>query len=138
MNKEEQNSIDSLKNWIKEAGTDSLGSEFHLSVLNKIEALPKTSSTYEPVISPFAWKLIFIFIAGIFGGSIIFFPSSENNPSLFDKIPPIKLPSFSLELYNFSFPTINFAPPFIMGIAAFFILGFIMIAGTIRDKQTGV
>jgi hypothetical protein len=133
MNKKEQNPIDPMKNWIKEAGIDSAGDEFHLSVLKKIEDLPHTSLTYEPVISTFGWQLIFTFISGIFGGTLLFLPADQNDISLFDK-----MPTLSMDLYNFSLPQITFSPPFLLGIAAFFILGFIMIVGTLRNKHASI
>lgn len=138
MKNEDLNHTDPIGKWIHEAGTESLKADFHLSVLKKIESLPKTSSIYQPVISPFAWKLILIFITGIFGGSLVFLPSNQNDISLFDKLPPVKLPSPSFSLYNFSLPTIDFSQQFSLGIIAFFILGFIMIVGTIRNKQAGI
>lgn len=138
MNIEEQNPIDPMKKWIQEAGTENLGAEFHLSVLKKIEALPRTSSKYEPVISALGWKLILIFILGIFGSSLLFLPSSPAEISVFEKIPPTQFPSLSYDLYNFRFPMIEFSPQFLMGIVVFFILGFIMIVGTIRNKQAGI
>lgn len=138
MNKEEQNPMDPMKKWIREAGTDTLGTEFHLSVLKKIEALPRTNSRYEPVISALGWRLILIFISGIFGGSLIFLPSNPSEISVFEKILSTKFPSLSYDLYNFRFPLIELSPPFLMGIVTFFILGFIMIVGTIRNKQAGI
>lgn len=138
MNKENSNHLDPMKKWIKEAGTDSLGSEFHFSVLKKIEALPQVNSKYEPVISPLGWKLIMVFISVIAGGSLIFVPASKESPSLFDKLPSFKLNAINFDLYSFSLPFIELSPPFIMGIVAFFILGFLMIIGTIRNKQAGI
>lgn len=138
MTKEESNHFDRLKNLFRDAGSETLGPEFHLSVLKKIEERQKISLTYEPVISPLAWKLIFIFISLIVGGSLLFLPSKPNSPSMFEKIPPLRFPSFSFSLYNFSLPSIDFSPPFLMGIAAFFILGFIMIVGTLKNKQADI
>lgn len=137
MTKEESNQFDPMKKWIQEVGTDELGAEFHLSVLKKIEALPKTSLTYEPVISALAWRLIMIFISGIFVGSLLFLPSDSDNTSLFDKLPPVKIPNPSLLFYDFSLPNFDFSPQFLMGIATFFILGFIMVVRTLRNKQVG-
>lgn len=138
MKRVEPNDLDPMKKWITEAGTDSPGSEFHLSVLKKIETLPQISSNYEPVISSLGWKLILLFISVIVGGSFLFVPAEQNTPSLFDKIPPLKLPSFNFDVYRFRLPMIEISTPFLMGIAAFFILGFIMIVGTIRNKQAGI
>jgi hypothetical protein len=135
MTKQESNRLDPIKNWIQEAGTDQLGADFHLAVLKKIEKLPKTSLSYEPVISALAWKLILIFISGIFGGTLIFHPSKPNDISLFDKLPPARFPNPSFLSYDFSFPIFDFSQQFLMGITTFFILGFIMIAGTLRNKQ---
>lgn len=138
MKKEVTKDLDPMKKWIKEAGTDSLGSEFHLSVLKKIESHAQVSSHYEPVISPLGWKLILAFLSVVVGGSLVFVPGDQNNPSLFDKIPPLSLPSFNFDVYKFRLPMIEISTPFLMGIAAFFILGFIMIVGTIKNKQAGV
>lgn len=137
MIKQESNQLDPMKKWIQEAGTDKLGTEFHLSVLKKIEALPKSSLTYEPVISSLAWKLILMFILGIFFGSFLLLPSNQNETSLFDKLPPIRFPNPIFSLYNYNLPIIDFSPQFLMGIIAFFTLGFIMIVGTLRNKHAG-
>lgn len=138
MKRVKPNDLDPMKKWIKEAGTDSPGSEFHLSVLKKIETLPQISTNYEPVISSLGWKLILVFISVIVGGSFVFVPADQNNPSLFDKFPPLKLPSFKFDLYSLRLPMIEISTPFLMGIVTFFILGFIMIVGTIRKKHAGI
>lgn len=138
MTKEELNHSDPIKKWIHEAGTHELGEDFHLSVLKKIETRSKTSSAYEPVISPLAWKLILIFIIGIFSGSWLFLPSSQNDMSLYDKLPSIKFPNSSFLLYDFNLPLNDFSPQFIMGIITFFILGFITVVSNLRNKQAGV
>lgn len=138
MTKEESNPFDPVKKLIQEAGSDTLGQEFHLSVLRKIDSLPKIKTTYEPVISPWAWRLIFIFITGIFGGSLLFLPSKQDDPSLFDKLPTMRFPTPSFSLYNFNLPSIEFSPQFLMSIVAFFILGFIMTVSTIRNKQADI
>lgn len=132
------NPNDSLKKWIIEAGTETPGEEFHLSVLKKIEALPQSTLTYQPVISPLGWKLILGFIASIFGWSVVLVPAQPETPSLFDRLPTINLPSLNLNLYEFNIPTLDFSPQFLIGIGAFFILGFIMIIGTIRNKHFGI
>lgn len=136
MTLEESNRLDLMKKLIREAGTDELGAEFHFSVLKKIEALPKTNLAYEPVISSLAWKLILMFITGIFVGSFLFLPSNQKETSLFDKLPPLEFPTPSFHLYS-SLLTIDFSPPFLIGIVTFFILGFIVIVGTLRNKQVG-
>ena len=84
MKQKELNNLDPMNNWIKEAGMESLGPEFHISVLKKIETLPKVNPSYTPVISSKGWKLIFGFIALIFGTSVFFLPPSEDTSSLFD------------------------------------------------------
>jgi hypothetical protein len=133
MKQEELNKVDPLKNWIKEAGMETLGPEFHISVLKKIEAMPKVNSSYTPVISSFGWKVILGLIALVFTGSLIFIPADADSPSLFDKIPAVQLPKFNLTL-----PTLDFSPPFFLSLIAFFILGFIMIVGTIRNNKVGI
>lgn len=132
------NPNDPLKKWIAEAGKESPGEEFHLSVLKKIEALPQSSLSYQPVISPLGWRLIFGLIGLIFGWSVVAVPARPETPSLFDKLPTIKLPLPNLSLHEISIPTLDFSPQFLMGINAFFILGFIMIIGTIRNKRFGI
>lgn len=133
MKQEELNKVDPMKNWIKEAGLETLGPEFHLSVLKKIEVLPKTNISYTPVISSFGWKVILSLIAIVFLGSMIFIPADSDSPSLFDKLPVFQFPKF-----NLSFPYLDFSPPFFLSIITFFILGFIMIVGTIRNNKVGV
>ncbi|MBA4301131.1 MAG: hypothetical protein C0433_13665 [Cyclobacterium sp.] len=138
MKKETHCVSDPIKKLIIDAGVQSPGEDFHLSVLNKIESLQKTSAVYQPVISSLGWKLIFGFISSIFGGSILFIPSESESSSLFDKLPSVNLPLPDLTFYNFKIPTVDFSPPFLIGIMAFFILGFIMIVGTLRNKQVSV
>lgn len=133
MKQEELNKVDPLENWIKEAGMETLGPEFHLSVLKKIEVLPKTNTSYTPVISSFGWKVILGLIALVFTGSLIFIPADSDSPSLFDRLPVYQLPKFNLIL-----PSLDFSPPFFLSIIAFFILGFIMIVGTIRNNKVGI
>ncbi|OOG77431.1 hypothetical protein B0E43_04835 [Algoriphagus sp. A40] len=138
MKNEIVNSEDPMKKWIKEAGSEFPGEGFHLSVLKKIEALPKSTLVYKPIISPLGWKLIFGFIFAIFFWSILMIPSQQETTSLFDKIPPVNLPSLDRNLLNFNIPVPNLSPQFLIGISAFFSLGFIMIWGTLRNKQAGV
>lgn len=132
------NPADPMKKWMVEAGMESPGEEFHLSVLKKIEALPKLSPNYQPVISPLGWKLILGFIFAVFSWSILMIPADPKSTSLFDKIPSIKLPVPEFNLYNFTMPSLDFSPQFLLCICAFFFLGFLLIVGTIRQKQVGV
>lgn len=134
----QEEKVDQLAIWIKEAGTESPEEGFHLTVMQKIEALPKVNYTYEPVISPLAWKLIIGLITSIFLGSIVLVPTDQTTPSLFDKFPSPRFPSFRLDWINLSFPSLDISLPFLTGIIAFFILGFFMILGTMRNKQAGV
>lgn len=127
-----------MKKWISEAGAESPGEGFHLSVLQKIEALPKSTMVYNPVISPFGWKLILGFILSIFAWSIFLVPAQTKTTSLLDKIPQIELPSLDLNLFDFSIPVPDLSPQFLIGIGVFFIMGFIMIIDTIRNKQAGI
>ena len=133
MKQEELNKLDPLKNWIKEVGMESPGPEFHMAVLKKIEVLPKTYLSYTPVISSFAWKVILGLLAVVFIGSLVFIPADSHSTSLFDKLPEYRVPKF-----NLTFPSLEFSPPFFLSIIAFFILGFIMIVGTIRNNKVGV
>lgn len=138
MKNKKTNSADPMKKWITEAGTDTPGDEFHFSVLKKIESLPKTTLVYQPIISPMGWKLILGFILSIFAWSIFLTPDQPEASSLFGKLPLIKLPSLSNYLIDISFPILDISPQFLIGIGVFFILGFIMIIETIRNKQVGI
>ncbi len=123
------------KKWIKEAGTDDPGDAFHLSVLKKISEIPLGRQVYQPVISPLAWKFILGYIAGIAGISFLFFPSESSSPTWIDRVPPITLPTFRIEIFNFSQLIPEFSPQFIVGIAAFFSFGFILTLLTLKSKQ---
>ncbi len=138
MKNETRHSDDPIEKWIKEAGSDFPGEEFHLSVLKKIEAMPKTSLAYQPVISSKGWKLIIGVILGIIVWSIMMVPAQPDSVSLFDKLPAVKLPAVDLNLFQFNLPAPNLGPQFLIGIGAFFSLGFIMVWGTLRNKQAGV
>lgn len=132
------NSDDPIKKWIKEADSEFPGDGFHLSVLKKIETLPKSSLVYQPIISPLGWKLIFGFILAMFFGSILLVPAQPETTSLFDKLPSINIPTLDRNLLNFNIPLPNLSPQFLIGIGAFFSMGFIMVWGTLRNKQAGV
>lgn len=138
MKNETFNSDDPMKKWIKEAGSDFPGEGFHLSVLKKIESLPKSTLVYKPVISAMGWKLILGFILAIFIYSILLVPAQPETTSLFDKLPSVNLPSLDQNLLNFTFSAPNLSPQFLIGIGAFFSLGFIMVWGTLRNKQAGI
>lgn len=69
---------------------------------------------------------------------MIFMPAKGNSTSLFDKLPPMKMPKFNFEVSSLMFPAIDLSPQFLMSLVVFFILGFIMILGTIRNKQAGI
>ncbi len=139
MKREEKKEVnDPLVKWMVEAGTDSPGEGFHISVLAKIETYSKSQVVYSPIISPFGWRLIFGFIVSIFGGTILFNPSAVDEPSLFDKIPPFKLPSIDFSGFNFHLFSFDFSPQFLTGIIAFFILGFVMILDTMRRNHASL
>ncbi|HSF52684.1 MAG TPA: hypothetical protein VLA71_02975 [Algoriphagus sp.] len=138
MKNENINSADPIKKWILEAGAESPGEGFHWSVLKKIEALPKSTLVYKPVISPLGWKFIIGFILAIFSWSIFLIPAQPENTSLLDKLPPIKFPSLNINLFDFTIPAPDLSPQFLIGIGAFFIMGCIMIIGTLRNKQADI
>lgn len=123
------------KKWIKEAGTEYPGDGFHLSVLNKISEIPVRPQIYQPVISPLAWKFIFGYIASIAGISMLFFPPDSTGLTLMDRIPPVPIPSFRLDFFNFSNMIPDSSPQFLLGIAAFFSIGFIMTLSILKSKQ---
>jgi len=135
MKNEESKALDPMKRWISEAGTDTPGDQFHLSVLKKIEALPQAKDVYSPVISPLGWKIILGFITSIFVWSAFFVPAQATDSSLFDKLPKLKLPAFNLPLNNLALPSPDLSPNLLLGIAAFFVMGFLLIVNTLRNKQ---
>jgi hypothetical protein len=138
MKNEKIKPFDSMKKWIVEAGTDSPGDEFHWSVLKKIEALPQARTVYRPVISSLGWKLIVGFIASIFAWCILMVPARPETSTLFDKIPKLKTPIPSFKLVDLSFSIPDFGPQFLLGIAVFFIMSFLLIIGTLQNKQAKV
>lgn len=138
MKNEKISPSDPIKKWLKETGTEMPGEEFHLSILKKIETLPKTTLVYKPVISPFGWKLILGFILSIIGWGVLSAPVQPESVSVFDKLPQVNLTPLAKYLYDFSLPAPDLSPQFLIGIGAFFILGFIMIIGTMRNKQAGI
>jgi hypothetical protein len=138
MKKEDNNSIDPIKKWMVEAGPELLGADFHASVLKKFELLPKVTLQYEPVISPLGWKLILVFISLLVGSTLVFIPANQEEASIFDKLPTLNLTIPNFVLSNFKLPLPDYGLPFLLGIATFFILGFIMILGTIRNKQAHI
>lgn len=135
--KNEKNSLDPLKRWLTEVGTDSPRSEFHLSVLKKIETVPQATKVYQPVISSLGWKMILAFVAGIVVCSMAFVPAEPTANSLSNRIPNIDYWTYLQRLPDLPISIPDFSSQFLLGIIAFSILGFILIAGTIRDKQLG-
>lgn len=138
MNTENQKNTDPIQALFKMNGLESPGSDFHLTVLKKLESLQTEKIIYKPVISSLGWKFIMGFIAAIFGSSILLAPGTETPTPLFKNISEWKLPILDFSLFNFSFPMLDFSPQFSTGILAFSILGFIMILGTLRKNMEGV
>jgi hypothetical protein len=138
MKQEKLKPLDPIKKWIAEAGTDTPGDGFHLSVLRKIETQPKMATVYQPVISPLAWTLIFAPIASIIAWSILFAPAQQDNATILDALQRLKFTVPKFSFFDINFPSPDLSPQFLLGIAAFFILGFLMIIGTLRNKQADV
>lgn len=137
--KQEQNLQDDLtKKWIKEAGTDYPGDEFQLAIFKKIAEAPANRPIYQPVISPLAWKFIMGYIAVLFASSFLFIPSGSTSQTLFDKIPQINIPGLRFFLFDMMPVLPDLSPQFVLGIAAFFSIGFIMILTTLKSKQASI
>lgn len=137
MNTENKKNTDPIQVLFKTNGLESPRSDFHLTVLMKLESLQTEKMVYKPVISSMGWKFIFSFIATIFGSSILYSPSTETSAPLFDKIPKVKFPSVDFSFFDFNFPMLDFSSQFLMGILAFSILGFIMTLETLRKNIEG-
>ncbi len=129
---------DVLKKWMVETGTETLGDEFHLSVLKKIEALPQPKTYYSPVISSGAWTVIIGLIASLLGWSVFSAPSRPGNSSIVELLKRINLPKPSLDFLNLSISTPDLGSPFQLGILAFFILGFLMVLTSVRSRQSSI
>ena len=135
MKNEESRSLDPVKRWLSEAGTETPGDQFHLSVLKKIEALPRPKAVYNPVISPLGWKIILGFIMSIFVWGVFFVPSQTKTHTLFEQLPRLKLPAFNLPVNNVTFPSPELSSNLLLGITAFFIMGLLLIVNTLRRKH---
>jgi hypothetical protein len=127
-----------LKKLIVEAGTDSPGGAFQSAIFSKLEKLSKTPAAYQPVISAMGWKFILAFILSIFFVVLFTSPADRQSTSLIGKLPDFKLPILNFSFPNFNLHQLDFSPPFLIGIIAFFILGFFVILATIRNKQAGI
>jgi hypothetical protein len=138
MKNEDKTTLDPMKNWVSEVGTETPAEGFHLSVLKKIEALPQTSAEYRPVISALGWKLIWGFIISIFAGSIIFVPSQPETSSLFDKLPPFRVPAVDFRIYDFIPRVPDLSTNLLLGIGTFFIMGSLLIVSTLYHKRANV
>lgn len=140
MKEEKATSQDSLKKWIVEAGMDSPGEDFHLAVLKKIESLPQAAPAYRPVIAPWAWVLILGLVSLIVAGSFLTSasPSSPEADLLAESLQRLKqtLPNFGG--VGLTLPSLHLSPPFLIGVLAFFILGFIAIAGPLKRRQEAI
>jgi hypothetical protein len=126
------------RKWIKEAGTEYPGDTFQISILKKIKELDENRVIYQPVISALGWKLILIYVASIVGLSTFSNPSNSTGPTFLDKLPPIKLPTFQLNLAEITNGWLDFSPQFTLGITIFLCLGFVMALINLRHKQTSL
>jgi hypothetical protein len=90
------------------------------------------------VISPLGWKLILVYVACLVGISIFSNPNQPNNLAFLEKLPPLKLPRFQLNLPELAFGWPDFSPQFSMGIMVFFGLGFVIILINLKSKQTSL
>jgi hypothetical protein len=138
MKKDEIKAGDPLEKFIKEAGTVSPGDDFHLSVLRKIEALPKVTTAYEPVISPLAWKCIAGIVLAIAGWSVWISPAPSESYALLESLRQIKLPMPRFSLYNYISFSQGVSPQFLMGLVAFFVMGFLIVVKTIRNQHADI
>lgn len=135
MKQEKLKPSDPIKKWIAEAGAETPGDEFHLSVLRKIEAQPNVVPAYRPVITPLAWVLIFVPIASVIAWSVLFAPAQPDSTSIFGAFQRLKLSLPKLTFPDITFLSPDFSQQFLFGIATFFVLGFLMIISTIRNKR---
>lgn len=126
------------RKWIKEAGTEYPGDKFQLAILKKINELQERKNVYQPVISPLGWKLILIYVACIVGLSIFSNPNQPSSFALLEKLPPLRLPKFQLNLPELPIGWPDFSPQFSMGIMVFLGLGFVMILINLKSKQASL
>ncbi len=138
MRHEKTKPLDPMKKWIAEAGTDTPGDEFHLSVLTKIEALPKAAADYRPVISPLAWTLIFGFVLSVIVWSVLSAPAQPDTPTMLDGLRRLKIPLPKFGFVDYPIFSPDFSPQFLIGIGTFFIMGLLTIIGATRNKRANV
>ncbi|GAA0881036.1 hypothetical protein GCM10009119_40060 [Algoriphagus jejuensis] len=137
MNPKKNDPLDSMKRWVTEVGMDTPREDFHLSVLKKIETLPPTTDSYQPVIAPLGWKMILVFISSIVAWTIFSSPDSREAGTLLDKFPQLKLPMLHFDAFDINFPTLDLSIQFQLGLAIFFIMSFLVFVSKLRDNRAG-
>ncbi len=109
--------------WIKEAGTENPGKNFHLSIIQKLEN-QKTLSPYSPIITTKAWWAILIFIGTIIISVLLFIPGDNPSLMVFENLPKLTIPSFTINTPSFSLPKINIDQVMSLSIAIFCLFSF--------------
>ncbi|MEN2282295.1 hypothetical protein AAGF08_09165 [Algoriphagus sp. SE2] len=117
-----------IKSLFSEIGSESPSIDFHKRIISKIEK--KNSIAYQPLISPFALKLI---VAGIlFIGiiTLIIVPGDETSISYLTKITELTPSILNLKFPTLGIPKIQFGSIFNTALLAFSLLMFSWIIYT--------
>ncbi len=114
---------DPLKVWIRESGTESPSAGFQMNILKKL-SIQASVTTYEPVISSFAMKIIAGILAAFVISVLLFIPASESSLSFWNQLPEFSLPSINLSLPALIIPKIGLGLVFKISIVIFSLMAF--------------
>lgn len=120
-----------IRQFITELGTVSPSEGFHKSILEKINSSASVS-TYKPVISSLAWKIIGSTLAILFIAVFLFVPNGSEANSVFSQLPELTIPAVAISLPKLKVPVINVSPVVIQSLLAFLILAFLTFITTLR------
>ncbi|WP_192346806.1 hypothetical protein [Algoriphagus sp. Y33] len=119
-----------IRQFISELGIEKPSVGFHKSILEKLN--PKqTLSTYRPVVSSFAWKLISSAIVALVLYVILFLPGGGATP-LADQITGIYIPQVIISLPKISIPELDLSPIVIQSLIVFILLAGLSAITTLK------
>ncbi len=125
---------DYIRQFINELGTEAPSVGFHKNILAKLDQKSITS-TYKPVISPLAWKIISGVVASIFFAVLLFIPGESTPNPLISELFYTAVPKQLNSIPGLFSPTVNLSPVVMLSLLSFFTLAFLTVITSVKNRR---